>query len=184
MRKNQSNNSKALINYQSLIQMTLELNRADMRFGLLWLLGITTGFRLSDLLTLKPSSVSCTGLICLTERKSRKVRTFQLTGSVFLDVEFFVRLNGIQPDEFLFFSHRNRKHKSMSRQWAHRVIARTGRKYGLDSISPHSMRKTYACELFRTTGSVEAVRADLNHRYISTTLLYLKDLLSVGSSRG
>jgi integrase len=35
------------------------------------------------------------------------------------------------------------------------------------------MRKTFAVELFKRFGSVEAVQRELGHKYASTTLRYL-----------
>jgi integrase len=65
----------------------------------------------------------------------------------------------------------------MSRQWATTVIAKTARSLGLENVGAHSMRKIYACNIYRATGSIEAVRASLNHSKAETTLIYLRDVL-------
>ena len=43
----------------------------------------------------------------------------------------------------------------------------------------HSLRKCYAVDRLRDTGSCERVQADLGHKYLSTTLLYLQDALTL-----
>ena len=50
----------------------------------------------------------------------------------------------------------------------------SGRGYTL-----HSLRKCYAVDQLRKTGSYERVQADLGHRYLSTTLIYLQDALTL-----
>jgi site-specific recombinase XerC len=68
----------------------------------------------------------------------------------------------------------------MSRQWARRVIALTARNLSIDEVGAHSMRKIYACNIFRSTGDLEAVRVALNHSKVETTLIYLRDVLPAG----
>jgi integrase len=94
-----------------------------------------------------------------------------------VDVNFFVKVYMLRPDDYLFYRCASRKHISVSRQYVHRIISRTASNLGLRYIGAHSMRKIYACRLFSSTGSIDAVQAQLNHRHISTTLIYLKDLL-------
>jgi site-specific recombinase XerC len=48
-----------------------------------------------------------------------------------------------------------------------------------DAIAPHSMRKTYAVDMYRATGNLKRVKELLNHKYEATTLLYaLADVLT------
>ena len=157
--------------------MLFALKAADMRFSLLWLLGITTGLRVSDLLALRTSSVSRTGFISLNEKKTGKLKEIQLCPEVLEEYKYFVRMRGLKPNQYLFYSSNHRRDKPMTRQWVHHVIARTARLIGLDFIGAHSMRKIYACNLYRVTGSLKCVQDALNHKYASTTMIYLRDLL-------
>jgi len=168
--------TKALINERDVLAMSLYLKRFHPRFCLLWELGIITGLRIGDLLKLKPNSFQ-SGTLTVTEQKTKKERTIKIHNDVIFDINFFAKMFHVKPDQYIFYSRADRKHKHMTRQWAHRIIHRTAQNNGLDFIGAHSMRKIYACNLFSSSGSVNAVQADLGHKHMSTTLIYLKDLL-------
>lgn len=156
--------------------MSVALRHVHIKFHLLWELGVSSGLRISDLLTLRGSHIKPSGFH-IVEQKTKNVRHIRLSLELFCYFKGFMALYAIGPDDFLFFSHEGRKYKPMSRQWAHRVIARTASKFALVAIGPHSMRKIYACRLYASTTSIEAVRRDLGHKKLETTLLYLQDLL-------
>jgi integrase len=147
------------------------------RFRLMWLLGIETGLRISDLLSITAGMFSPLGEFSLTEKKTRKERFFRLSASLWHEIDQFRSIHHLKPDEFLFFSSASNKKKPVSRQWATRIIAQDAKLRGIFNIGAHSMRKVYACKLFLSTRNLKAVQAALNHRYPSTTLIYLSDLL-------
>lgn len=53
------------------------------------------------------------------------------------------------------------------------LLTKVGKSIGLDNISGHSLRKTFAKNIWESTGSLEAVRLALGHTSIETTKLYL-----------
>jgi site-specific recombinase XerD len=81
--------------------------------------------------------------------------------------------NRLLKGDYLIFSQPWKKDKALSRVQAWRIIARMAKLAGLERIGTHSMRKTFATELFNATGSFEAVQGALNHKYLSTTISYL-----------
>jgi len=166
------------------MQIASALMKVHYRFALLWKIGIYTGLRISDLLTLKSSQVLPGGRFAIYESKTGKRKEISLDAEILGETKGYVKFYGLRPNDFLFFSHVTRKHKPMTRQWAHRVIAREGLKFARDSLGAHSMRKIYACNKYASTGSLESVQRDLNHKYVSTTLIYLKDLLEQGIKNG
>jgi len=169
--------TKAITDPLKAAKMTIALKRVHLRFALLWEMGCHTGLRISDLLTLKTSHFSGTDSVAITEKKTGNVRNLTISPEIMLDIMFFKKIYGLKPDDYLFFSRHQKKHKPMSRQWAHRVIARTASYIGLQNVSSHSMRKIYACDKFVSTGSINDVKRELGHKHLSTTLIYLKDLL-------
>jgi integrase len=169
--------TRAVTNIQDVNNIAHGLNKFDLRFSLLWKLGLVSGLRISDLLTLRASTIGTFGSMEVKEKKTGKTKRMELGHEIALEVSFYVAVKRLKKTDYLFYSREQKKDKPMSRQWAHRVIARTAQNKGLEFIGAHSMRKTYACDLFRSTGKIEAVQASLNHKYPSTTLTYLKDLL-------
>ena len=147
------------------------------RFRLMWLVGIETGLRISDLLSLTPGMFAPAGAFTLTERKTGKERRCFLSQELWLEVKQFMNIHRLAPDDFVFFSSSSDKKKPISRQWATRMIAQDAKLRGLSRIGAHSMRKVYACKLYLSSGQISSVQAALNHRYPSTTMHYLADLL-------
>jgi integrase len=167
---------KAVLNPNQVAEMAEALRTIHLRYGLLWELGITTGLRISDLLSLRASSVS-SGTLTVTESKTKNVRKINLGLELFVIFGTYIKFFGLKDTDFLFFSSHRKKDKPMSRQWANRVIALTASKTGLESVGTQSMRKTYACNQFCVLRCSKRVQSDLGHKYESTTLLYLRDLL-------
>jgi integrase len=157
------------------------LNRVNSTrtLSLLMSVGVETGLRISDLLALKVSQLT-SGRFTLTEKKNKNVREFVLLPDTYDFYTSYVFLNRLKKHHFLFFSSRKGfplRHKPMSRQWAARIFARTASRMQIKHFSTHSMRKTFACRLFASTGRVDVVQRALGHKHLSTTLIYLKDLL-------
>lgn len=146
------------------------------RFGILWRLGVETGLRVSDLLQLQPCDLK--HLLHVVERKTGKIRKIDLSPEIRAVIREYVKDYALRKGDFLFWSRRGVYHKPMSRQWAHRVIRREALSLGFTAIGTHSMRKTFAVDKFRRIRSLEAVQRVLNHTHVSTTLLYLQDLLA------
>jgi integrase len=158
------------------------LSAVHLRYGLLWLMGCESGLRIGDLLNLRVSDLMglADGLLLLKllERKTGKFREVSFSATalgMFWALKAGSRLG---HDDFVFFSSDRCKFRPITRQWAHKLIALTARNLRLECVGTHSMRKTFACNLYRATGSLKCVQEVLNHKYPSTTLLYLSDLLT------
>jgi integrase len=170
---------RAITNSKQVAALGANLKTVGMKYSLLWAVGVATGLRISDLLSLTSSHL-LTSCITLVESKTKNFRTVTLAPEVYNFYIAYAFLHKIKPHEFLFHSSRKGrpiKNKPMSRQWANRVIALTASRMRLADVSAHSMRKIYACSLFARTGSIKRVQSDLGHKHMSTTVIYLKDLL-------
>ena len=178
------NETRAVTSAKAVKQIQNALHRQHPRYGLLWMMGVETGLRISDLLTLQVRSLNQLPLPMTSifvgnvyESKTGKHKQFTLGLDVSERLTKHIRTHRLKPEHYIFFSSATNKQKPISRQWAHRLIARTAKIRGLQCVGAHSMRKIYACNLYRATGSLSAVQKALNHSYPSTTLMYLRDLL-------
>ena len=167
--------------------MQLKMHRSISAFnaplGLLWLLGVSTGYRVSDLLILTPLNVR-EGILQITESKTGKHRATKLSPKVMTAISKHIKSHGLQPGDFLFFG-RDRS-RPITRQYAHRIMRLAGEQLGLTGIGTHSMRKTYAYNVLLQSRDLRGVQSLLGHTYMSTTLLYLVDglLAHLPASRG
>ena len=148
-------------------------------------LGFCTGYRISELLSLKVSDVSTNGIIhshVTVKAANTKTKTGR---SVLLNTDAQKALrrlvdvigtnaNGQSP---LFVS---RKHdangnlKAISRQQAHELLKALFAKIGeFGNVSTHTLRKTFAARIYEQTGKLEIVQIALGHKSINSTISYL-----------
>jgi site-specific recombinase XerD len=148
-------------------------------------LGFCTGYRISELLSLKVSDVSTNGIIhshVTVKAANTKTKTGR---SVLLNADAQKALrrlvdvigtnaNGQSP---LFVS---RKHdangnlKAISRQQAHDLLKALFAKIGeFGNVSTHTLRKTFAARIYEQTGKLEIVQIALGHKSINSTISYL-----------
>jgi integrase len=171
--------TKAILSMSDLRAMYQSLINTHPRYGVLWLLGIESGLRIGDMLLLRVSDIlpNTKYWLEVTESKTGKTRKIEMSSSLREDINELVTNYKLTPTDFLFFSTGKNKGKPISRQWAHRIIARNALNFALQDVGAHSMRRTYACTLYCVTGSLQRVQEAMGHKYASTTLIYLSDLL-------
>jgi integrase len=166
---------RAILDPREYAQIYAALDVRHPRFGLLWSVGCESGLRISDVLSLQVKHVKSSFVV--TERKTGKSRKIDLTSEMLVKINYYVSRFGLSESDFLFYSASTRTDKPMSRQWADIIISRTAKNLGLESVGTHSMRKTYACNLYRLYGRVESVRRAMRHKSVETTKAYLRDIL-------
>ena len=148
-------------------------------------LGFCTGYRISELLSLKVSDVSTNGIIHshvtvkAANTKTKTGRTVLLNTDAQKALRRLVDVigtnaNGQSP---LFVS---RKHdangnlKAISRQQAHDLLKALFAKIGeFGNVSTHTLRKTFAARIYEQTGKLEIVQIALGHKSINSTISYL-----------
>lgn len=134
----------------------------DEAFLPLWL-SLETGLRVGDVVALKVSAVKPDG-IHYTAQKTRK------RGIAPISAELRKRLKSrggwLFPSPYKHGAH-------ITRQAVWYRIKTAGKKAGvdLDGLSPHTMRKVFAVELYREKG-FKAVQAALQHNNSATTEIY------------
>ncbi len=157
------------------------------RNRLLFWLGITTGFRVSELLSLSIGDVWRREKIpenLRIRRKKSKGRKHGQSAHIAKTVHPYItrwlfvvwHRYGASPDLPLFAS-RSLKPRAISRMQAHRMITDTMELAGLDGafgeLATHSMRKTYAARMMEHFGDIFMVQKALRHKSPASTVAYL-----------
>ena len=149
--------------------------------GAIFVLLARTGYRVEDLIGAKLSDING-GKITLTERKTGKSRTAKLDEYGTNLIRNLIRYTAERRNgsEWLVPARRKKAAGHIARTTIWRAWRRAIRAAGLTGrgYTIHSLRKAYAVELFKRTGSIEAVQRDLNHERVGTTLIYLQDYFS------
>lgn len=151
-----------------LVKRILKKNR--IRDYILFLMGINSGLRISDILKLKVQDVSDVEYIELKEQKTGKYRKIPITASIGIPLSEYVYDKS--PDEWLFTSQRGEK--PITRIQAYRIINNACMKAGItEKIGTHTLRKTFGYHFYKKTKDIALLQSILNHSTPSVTLRYI-----------
>lgn len=147
---------------------------------LLIVLGLNTALRISDELSLKWEDVFdfSTGEflthISLAEKKTGKAAYVYLNSQVLCALNDYKNcLHGIKSHDYIFLSRKN-KEMPITRVQAFRVIKKAVNHYSInDTISCHSLRKTFGYHAWKQGASPVVLMSIYNHSSYSITKRYL-----------
>jgi integrase len=155
---------------QNLLSKIKDDLRKEPRSYILFLLGINTGLRISDLLSLKVKDVQNTTHIKIREQKTGKTKLFFINPSLSEEIKKYIF--NLDSESFLFSSKNNPK-LNISRFAAHKILKSVGNKFGLKNFSAHSMRKTFGFFYYQKTKDIALLQKIFNHSSASITLTYI-----------
>ena len=152
----------------------------------LFMLGVSTGGRISELLSLRIADVWQNGKAVgdlLFERSIVKGGEVSRAVPVNRDgraaIEAIIawhrgRYDNTKPDRPLFPSRHNSGSVPLHRQSAHQMLKKAFIAAGLNGkIATHSLRKSFAQRVYEQTGDIYLVKELLGHRNVATTQSYL-----------
>ena len=152
----------------------------------LFMLGVSTGGRISELLSLRVADVyqnnkPVTDL--LFDKSIVKGKETSRAVPVNVDGRLVIaelvnwhrdRYGDLDANRPLFSSRNGKGQQRMSRRTAHNVLKDAFVSAGLNGhLATHSLRKSFAQRLYDRTGDIFAVQEMLGHRNVATTQKYL-----------
>lgn len=147
------------------------LKKNGHRDYLLFVAGINTGLRISDLLVLKVSDVRDRDHVVIKEKKTGKTKRFLINNCFKQNLEGFI--DSMSDCEYLFQS-RNGTNKPLTRMQAYRIINDACRQAGIkDQIGTHTLRKTFGYHHYQQYKDVAVLQDIFNHSAPSVTLRYI-----------
>ena len=152
----------------------------------LFMLGVSTGGRISELLSLTISDVyqnkKPVGDLLFKKsvvkgKENSRAVPVNRDGRQAIDdlIRWHIKTYGTTENNRPLFPSRNGDgQKPLSRRNAHDVLKMAFMRAGLNGhIATHSLRKSFAQRLYEATGDIFAVQEMLGHRNVSTTQKYL-----------
>ena len=139
---------------------------------IMFLIGINTGLRVSDILALKKEQIVKLKSrkrkeFTVTEGKTKKQSVINLT-AIFTEVyEYAVTLES----EWLFPSRKG--DKAISTIQAYRQLQKAGNMAEVESIGTHTMRKTFGYWFYKQTKDIAMLQSILNHSTPKITMRYI-----------
>ena len=136
---------------------------------ILFLLGINTGLRVSDLLSLKVKDVKGKKKIMVKEGKTEKPRMIHLA-NIYDELNEYIKT--LHQTEWLFPSRKG--DRAISRIQAYRQLKKAAVMVDMpDGIGTHTMRKTFGYWFYKQTKDVAKLQGLLNHSHPEITLRYI-----------
>lgn len=146
------------------------LKSRNLRDCLLFVLGINSGLRISDLLLLKISDVR-KDRIAIREKKTGKMKDFPISDTCKNTInEYLTSINN--ESEWLFKSKKG--DQPITRIQAYRIMNQAARAVGIkEAIGTHTLRKTFGYWAYKSGADVTRIQKLLNHSAPSVTLAYI-----------
>ena len=149
-------------------EMKKVLKNRNYRDYLLFVIGINTGFRISDILNLKVKDVKAKRHIKIKEKKTGKVKKALINDKLKQDIADYIYFRN--EDEYLF---KSREGNKITRSRAYQIISHAAERIGLTTIGTHSLRKTFGFHHYQRNKDVAILQNLFNHSSPSVTLDYI-----------
>lgn len=173
------NTVEPIRNPRDIKSFKLHLQEIDQKYYMMFMLGINTGLRISDILKLTVADVtrddkSIRDDVSIVEKKTSKAKTFSLNDSLKSELKKYIDELQLEQDEYLIYSTNNNKHKAVSRVTAYRILNDVARELHLDyKIGTHTLRKTFGYHFYKNFKDVAMLQKIFNHSAPSITLEYI-----------
>lgn len=146
---------------------------------LLFIFGLNSGLRISDILPLKVKDVQDTHIV-ITEQKTGKAKNFLINKTLRREIDSYINLRHLKPYDYLFES-RKRSHvkgkegqkQPISKEQAWKILNKAAEQFGIHHIGTHSMRKSFGYHMYKQTQDVAGLMELLNHSSPDITLRYI-----------
>lgn len=146
------------------------LKEVSPKYFIMYMIGIYSGLRISDILKLKVRDVRGKDKIKVREKKTGKEKLFPVNKELAAALDDYCE--GKKDYEYIVPSARA-VNKAVSREYAYRVIHAAGEQFGLDNLGTHTMRKTFGYHFYLQTKDIVLLMRIFNHNDQNKTLRYI-----------
>lgn len=160
---------------EKLEELKEELKKKGTRDYLMFLTGINSGMRVSDIVKLNRDDIrnvdnSMKDYITIVEKKTNKIKKFPLCNNLREEMERYTKY--MNKGEYLFKS-RKGINKPITTTQAYRIIVNGGINIGITNIGTHTMRKSFGYHHYQQFKDVALLQEIFNHSAPSITLRYI-----------
>ena len=148
-----------------------ELLKSGYRDYLLFIMGINTGLRISDLLKIRVEDVRNKTHLIITEQKTDKQKRFLINNGLKEHLDSYIQ--NLKDNDYIFQS-RQGYNKPLTRVQAYRIINTAVKNTGVaDQIGTHTLRKTFGYHHYQKFKDIAILQSIFNHSAPSVTLRYI-----------
>lgn len=149
-----------------------DLKENNFRNYLMFEIGIYIGIRISDILNIKVKDIKDKNNLKMREIKTNKEKLMPIPTHLQKEINSYISDADLKDNEYLFKSKKN-KIKPISRVQAYYILNKIAKKYKLENIGTHTLRKTFGYHFYKKTQDVALLMTIFNHSDPSITLRYI-----------
>jgi integrase len=135
---------------------------------LVFMIGINTGLRVSDIVKLKVKEVRGKDNFLILEGKTKKPRRVNVE---MIKKEISDYTEGMDPERYLFQSQKGHSHITTTQ--VYRILEAAADYLGRDDVGTHTMRKTFGYHHYKRFKDVAILQEIFNHSAPSITKRYI-----------
>ncbi|WP_163538293.1 site-specific integrase [Gracilibacillus sp. YIM 98692] len=136
---------------------------------ILFLVGINSGLRISDILPLRVADAK-KPYFSIRETKTKKQKRINITPSLRRELKGYIQ--GKEDYEYLFKS-REGVNKPIGRSMAYKILREAADYVSLDEIGTHTLRKTFGYHFYKQTKDIAMLQEIFNHSSQNITKKYI-----------
>ena len=145
------------------------LKEHNERDYVLWVLGVNSGLRVSDIVGLNVSDVVDKTHITIIEKKTQKRKSFYINDKLKRVLKPFIKDRDLNEPLFL-----GKQGKRLDRKQVYRFLIDTCNKVGIKSkVSTHTMRRTFGYHHYQQYKDAIILQKIFNHSSQRITLMYI-----------
>lgn len=146
------------------------LKNKNERDYVMYMFGIYTGLRISDILKLRVRDVKGQDYVYIREQKTGKEKRFRINDALKKIIKHYI--SDKKDYEYLIKSKKS-PNKPISRQQAYNILSNAAKAFGMKNIGTHTLRKTFGYHTYQQTHDVVTIQEIMNHADPSVTLRYI-----------
>ena len=153
------------------------LRRKNERDYILFMFGIYTGLRVSDIIPIKVKHI-LGSRIEIREKKTGKIRSFPINQQLRNALNQYIEDKQLKEYDYLFPSRKKKNGNGVkichiSRIQVYKILKEAGEHIGLKNIGTHSMRKTFGYHFYKQNSNITILQQIFNHSTPEITLGYI-----------
>lgn len=146
------------------------LKKANERNYIMFLTGIYSGLRISDILELRVRDIKNKDYVLIREKKTKKQKKFYINPILKKEIKTYCADKDLS--DYLIKS-REGHNKPITREMAYKILRDAGEYYGLTNLGTHTMRKTFGYHHYMQYKDVALLQKIFNHSSPTITLRYI-----------
>ena len=156
--------------------MKAYLKGKNLRNYLLFVLGLNTGLRISDLLELKYSDIFTENNnfrehLTIKEEKTEKTKKIKLNNAARKSLKEYMSVYYLTGNDYLF---KSKKGGRITRVQAYRILTEAAKTVGIEDFGTHSLRKTWGYWTYSASRyNIGLIMDMFNHSSPAITLRYV-----------